>query len=144
MQLMKMMAKSDPRQRPPMIVFKESEVIPFELVERAPIPSDCSPTLDNSALKECTRDSIRWHVNRKFDIGITATEGRAKGIYKINTKFIIDSTGEIVNIEIESDSQLLSDEAYRVISSISTMRPGMHEGNPIHVTYTLPITLSVQ
>ena len=141
--LMKKLAKSDPRHRPPMIDFKEEEPIPFELVERAPIAAGCTADMENKELKDCTRNSIRWHVNRKFNTGIMAAEGQSSGMHKLYARFIIDTNGEIVNVVIEGDSQLLNDEAYRVISSFPTLKPASHKGKAINVKYTLPITLQI-
>lgn len=126
------------------IEINESELIPFELIEKIPITSDCNSKLEKEELRKCVQKSIVMHVNKKFNADLASTLGLAPKIHKINTTFIIDKNGEIVNVHSEGSHPDLNNEAERVISILPIMKPGMKDGKAIYVKYTFPIQFKVE
>ncbi|WP_310555987.1 energy transducer TonB [Flavobacterium sp.] len=63
------------------------------------------------------------------------------GILKVS--FVIEVSGKIGDIKIIKDlGSGTSEEAIRVISKSKLWTPGQHEGNPVRVLFTLPITVA--
>jgi periplasmic protein TonB len=56
-------------------------------------------------------------------------------------RFFINTNGSISNISIlKSSSDLLSEEAIRVVKSLPNWEPALEEGIPIRTAYTVPIS----
>lgn len=127
-----------------MIKIEESDIHPFDLIENIPITSECNPKWKKEKLFKCVQKSIIMHVNRKFNADLASTLGLAPKIHKIITTFIIYKNGEIVNINSTGSHPSLNNEATRVISSLPNMKPGIKDGKPINVRYTLPIQFKVE
>jgi protein TonB len=126
------------------IEIDESEIYPFALIENIPITTDCNPKWKKEKIFECVQKSITMHVNRKFNADLASTLGLSPKIHKIITTFIIDKNGEIVNINSTGSHPTLNNEATRVISILPKMKPGMKDGKPVNVKYTLPIQFKVE
>ena len=122
----------------------ESDIHPFSLVENIPMTSDCNPKWKKEKIFKCVQKSITMHVNRKFNVDLASTLGLAPKIHKIITTFIIYKNGEIVNINSTGSHPTLNKEATRVISILPKMKPGMKDGKPVSVKYTLPIQFKVE
>lgn len=126
------------------IEINDSEIIPFDLIDNIPVTTDCNPKWEKEKLRKCFQNSITTHVNRKFNIDLASNLGLAPKIHKIITTFIIDKTGEIVNVHSEGSHSILNNEAARVISILPKMKPGMKDGKVVNVKYTLPIQFKVE
>jgi len=126
------------------IEIDESDILPFALVENIPMTSDCNPKWKKEKIFNCVQKSITMHVNRKFNADLASNLGLSPKIHKIITTFIIDTNGEIVNINSTGSHPTLNNEAARVISILPKMKPGMKDGKPANVKYTLPIQFKVE
>lgn len=79
------------------------------------------------------------HVGKNFQI--PRVYDSVKG--KIITTFIVEKTGELVEIKIiKSLFETLDEEAIRVIKSYGKWKPGMQRGQNVRVLYSLPISLA--
>jgi TonB family protein len=72
-------------------------------------------------------------------------KARKKNIQgKVVVKFVIDEDGNVVNSQIiKSVDKTLDEEALRVIKSMSKWKPGMLNGKPVKVYYTLPVSFRI-
>lgn len=70
---------------------------------------------------------------------------RSRGIQgRVITKFVIEKDGSITDVQVlSSPHALLSAEAVRVLGKSPKWLPGIQEGNPVRVAYTLPLTFSL-
>lgn len=60
---------------------------------------------------------------------------------KVNTFFIIDTTGKVQDIRIfRSTDSIFNNEAISVIQKMPTWIPGKDKGKPVKISYTLPVT----
>ena len=83
------------------------------------------------------------HINRKFNAGLAAELPPKR--YTIIVKFIINKSGEIVNIESSgSGYPKLDNEATRAINLLPKFTPGMIDNKTINTRYSLPISFSIQ
>jgi len=126
------------------IEIMESEIQPFELVEKIPITKNCKPKLKPEKLKKCVQKSIRMHFAKKFNTDIAAMLGLTTGTYKIETQFIINEKGRIINIEAKSNILEMKEEAIRVINLLPQMIPGEKNNHPVNVKYKLPFTFRIE
>ena len=57
-------------------------------------------------------------------------------------RFIVSQDGRVTDAEIvrSSGNELLDNESLRVVASMEGWKPGMKDGHPVSVYYTLPIT----
>lgn len=61
---------------------------------------------------------------------------------RVVCQFIVNKDGSVSDVEVvrSGGHELLDNEAVRVISMMPTWKPGMQEGQPIRVRYTIPVT----
>lgn len=60
---------------------------------------------------------------------------------KVYVRFMVDTSGEIKDATVlKSIDPLLDAEALRLVSSLPKWKPAKHNGVPVNVYYTLPIT----
>lgn len=56
-------------------------------------------------------------------------------------QFIVGTDGSITNARVvRSVNQYLDKEALRVVSVMPRWKPGMQDGKPVRVRYTVPVT----
>lgn len=122
---------------------KVSDDNSFVLVDKAPIYPGCDEDLDNEALKRCFEMKVLQHVSRKFKF---PEEARNQGIQgKIYVYFIIEKDASIDIIEISRSTHPLLDlEAIRVVSLISQIKPASQDGEPVRMSFTLPINAKLE
>ncbi|WP_204346920.1 hypothetical protein [Psychroserpens algicola] len=122
---------------------KETEV-PFVVVENVPIYKGCDDKLSNAQLKKCMSDKIGRLVGTEFDSGLASRLGLPPGKVRIITTFKIDKEGKVINIQARAARRELEKEAKRVIALIPDLeKPGIHKGEPVVVSYSLPIVFAV-
>lgn len=77
---------------------------------------------------------------------VSAWERGVSGL--VYVEFVVDTAGQMVDIKIKrSIGGGCDEEALRVINLIAATNswtPGMHEGRPVRVTFTMPITFALE
>ena len=59
---------------------------------------------------------------------------------KVHVQFVIDKTGKVTDVvAVRGVDKSLDKEAVRVIKSMPAWKPGMKDGAPVKVKYTIPI-----
>ena len=59
---------------------------------------------------------------------------------KVFVQFVIDKTGKVTNVTaVRGVEKSLDKEAVRVIKSMPKWKPGIKDGQPVKVKYTIPI-----
>ncbi|MGW9685125.1 TonB family protein [Flagellimonas sp. 2504JD1-5] len=112
--------------------------VPFAVVEEVPIFPGC----ENAADKEkCSLEKITEHIRKNFKYPEEAQKQGIQG--KVNVIFDIDSEGHISNIRKRGPHKLLEDEAERIISKLPKMIPGKHQGRPVNVPFSIPISFKL-
>jgi TonB family protein len=87
------------------------------------------------ALRKFMAMSVRYPV-----------EALQKGIMgKVFVSFVIDEEGNVTNIKIAKGvHKSLDQEAIRVVKLMGRWKPGIHDGKPVKVSYTVPINFNMQ
>ncbi len=59
--------------------------------------------------------------------------------------FVVDETGRVKDVDVKKRVHpFLDKEALRVVKAMPLWKPGKHEGKPVAVTFTLPISFKLQ
>ena len=118
--------------------FSYVEPIPFAEVEHVPVFPDCENDADT---RGCFFENMRKHIRKHFNYPQEAQERGIQG--RVNTMFIIDEVGNIIDAKFRGPDSLLTNEAERIISRLPKMQPGQHKGQKVQVAFSIPITFKL-
>ena len=129
----------------PLISFGQSETennveVPFNVINNVPVYPGCK----GSELKKrkCMSEKIAKFVERKFNTDIAADLGLT-GRQRISVIFKIDTLGNITGVRARAPHPRLEKEAVRVINLLPKMKPGIKNGKPVIVPYSIPMIFQV-
>ncbi|WP_435414003.1 energy transducer TonB [Polaribacter aestuariivivens] len=117
--------------------------VPFVMIEDAPIFKGCEG-LSKEENKLCFDKKMKQFVQRNFDADLASELGLRAGKYKIQTQFLIDDKGNVVDIKIRAPHKQLEKETNDLIKKLPKFTPGKQRNKPVRVRYTLPIAFSVE
>lgn len=118
------------------------EDIPFILIENVPVYPGCKG--NNTELKKCFTKKITQYFGSKFDVGLATELGLSEGKKRLYVVFRIDRKGKVTNVKARGPHKRLETEVVSIISSLPKMIPGKQRGNPVGVSYSIPITFEVK
>lgn len=119
------------------------ETVPFTSVQKAPVFAGCEG-LSEEENRACLDKKMKRLVQRYFDADLANELGLKSGKHRINTEFVIDKSGQLIDIRIRAPHPRLKKEAKRVLHKIPKFTPGMQQNTPVKVRYQLPISFMVQ
>ena len=71
-----------------------------------------------------------------------AIDGQIEG--RVIVQFVVDKTGKVGNIQVvRSIDKLLDQAAIDVVRALPAWKPGMQNGQPVNVRYTLPVSFKL-
>ena len=71
-----------------------------------------------------------------------AIDGQIEG--RVVVQFVVDKTGKVGNIQVvRSIDKLLDQAAIDVVRALPAWKPGMQNGQPVNVRYTLPVSFKL-
>ena len=117
-------------------------VISEELAETPVIYPGCEGT--NEEIRACNRKSYTEFLLNEFDDEIAKEANLEAGEYKISTLFHVDKTGKVYALRVTAPNQSLETEMKRVIAKVPQVTPATNGGEPVDVTFLLPITFVVK
>ncbi len=95
-------------------------------------------------LKEVFNKKMKEFVIKNFDVSITENLGLRKGKKRAYTRFMIDSTGNVTNVQIRAPHLKLKKYIGKMLEKLPKFYPGENNGKKVNVRYTLPITFMVE
>ncbi|TXD49868.1 energy transducer TonB [Polaribacter sp. IC073] len=119
------------------------ETVPFINIEDAPVFKGCEG-LSKEENKRCFDKKMKEFVQRNFNTSLANELGLYSGIHKIQTQFLIDDKGNVVDIKIRAPHKQLENEAARLIKKLPKFTPGKQRNRPVKVRYVLPIAFRVE
>lgn len=118
------------------------ETVPFILIQNAPVFKGCEG-LSKEENKKCFDKKMNKFVQRHFDPSIANDLGLNSGKYRIQTQFIIDDKGNVVDIKIRAPHNRLKKQTQELIEKLPKFTPGKQRNRSVKVRYTLPISFLV-
>jgi len=123
---------------------QEVDEVPFGTVEHVPVYPGCEHLKENVDLKNCMSDKVARFVSKKIKKRVLSSN-LSNGKKRIFVGFKINTSGEIIDIQVRGPSRTAEREAKRVINLLPKMvSPGIVEGQPVIVPYSLPIIFEVK
>jgi hypothetical protein len=125
---------------------KGEDVIPFDSPAEGFTPAispNCEQDTDLETLKKCVSREIVMHVQRKFDIEPAIDLGLS-GRFRISVRFIIDTSGQIINIEAEGAHPIMNESAINSIASLPKFTPAQSEGKSVNMEYRMPVVFQIE
>ncbi|MEM7185666.1 MAG: energy transducer TonB [Bacteroidota bacterium] len=117
-------------------------IVPFPETDTPPLLLACSSIVDPEEAKKCVSRTVQKHVQRKFNTGL-AVELGLEGKIRIDVAFVIDTTGQVINITSTGAHDALNKSATQAIGSLPVFIAGLKDGEPVNVSYKLPILFQV-
>lgn len=124
-------------------IIEDIKEFTIENIQEVPVFPGCEKEKTNEAKKACMSKKINYFVNKKFDTSLGVNLG-LEGVNRVYVLFKIDKQGNVVDVQARSTHPKLKQEGERVLNQLPSMQPGKHNGNPVGVIYTLPITFQIQ
>ena len=121
-------------------VNKNTENIPFAVIEQIPLFPECEKT-ERSEQLSCFNNKISEHIVKHFRYPKYALNNNIQG--RVLVQFIINKEGKVEKITTRGPHPLLEEEAFRIISRLPKMKPGMQKGKPVKVKYAIPINFKL-
>lgn len=112
------------------------------MIENAPVFKGCEG-LSKEENKLCFEKKMNKFVQRNFDAQLANEIGLHSGKYRISKQFVIDDTGNVVDIQIRAPHFRLKKEMQELIEKLPKFTPGMQRNKAVNVKYTLPISFRV-
>lgn len=123
--------------------FQVTQILDFREAEKRPAKDstavfDVEPKFCGGGLMEFRR----W-VAETVRFPPEALEKKIRG--RVVVSFVVDSEGSVTSVKVlQSPSPILSDEVERVLSSAPGWSPGMTNGEPVPVEFTLPVDFNFE
>ena len=124
------------------VIDEGSEIVPFISIQNAPVFKGCEG-LTKEENKKCFDKKMKRFVQRNFDVELANEIGLNAGKYKIQTQFIINDKGNVVDIKIRAPHSKLKTETQELIEKLPKFTPGKQSNKAVKVRYTLPISFLV-
>lgn len=84
----------------------------------------------------------KW-INDNMQYPAVAAEEGVQG--RVIVEFVVSKTGSIENVKVlRGPHASLNEEAMRVVKKMPAWNPGRNNGQPVKVTYVLPVTFKLQ
>ena len=120
---------------------RELAEVAFAEIENVPVYPGCKGS--NLKKRECLSEKIKNFVVKNFNTEIVKNLG-LDGIQRVAVIFKIDKSGNIISVRARGPHPRIEQEAVRVINLLPKMEPGLQNGKPVIVPYSLPIIFAVQ
>ncbi len=111
--------------------------------DRLPVFAGCKVKFSNSKLRNCFQQKLLKYVSENFEYPDEAKYKGAQGKLYIN--FVIEKDGRTDQLKIVRPIHFSIDfEAIRMLSEVPKMKPAMKGGQPVRMSFTLPINTKLE
>lgn len=88
-------------------------------------------------------DALRSYIAQSIIYPRTAAKNKEQG--RVFVQFVVETDGRISNVKIARGvSPDLNAEAIRVVKRMPSWSPGLKDGKPVRVSFTMPINFRLQ
>ena len=116
--------------------------VPFTVLEDVPMFPNCID-VERSEGRNCFMQEMNNHIKLNFRYPKKANKNKIQG--RVTVMFLINYEGyvEITKIVAQEGTELLAEEAERIIKLLPKFKPGMFKGEPVDVMYAQPIVFKL-
>ena len=120
---------------------KRTEGVPFDVVEKIPSFLSCEESDLDSV--DCFNYEMQKHIVNNFIYPKKALKKGLEGDFEI--RFTIDTNGKVSNMDVSgtNNSEILKQEARRIVSLLPQFVPGEHKGRKTAVSYSFPMSFTL-
>lgn len=122
----------------------QNQATVFSEVDVAPIYEDCKSVTDEVERRRCTSIAVSEFVNANFNLDVAKSLDLNGETQRVFTKFIIDTSGKVKDINVRAKHPELKKETIRVLNLLPQFVPGEQNGKPVNVAYSLPINFTLK
>ena len=123
---------------------EEEEPVPvvkpdvYKVVDQMPTFGDCE-----AGDKQCSFKAVIAYFSENLKYPEEAETAGTEGT--VNTSFIIDTEGNVTDVQIlQGIGGGCDEEAVRLLTEMPVWTPGMHEGEAVKVSYELPVRFQMR
>ncbi len=88
-------------------------------------------------------NALSSHIAKNMVYPKSAADNGIQG--RVFIRFVVTETGAVDKVEVlKGVDPLLDKEAVRVVKTLKDFKPGLKNGKPVAVSYTLPIAFNLQ
>ena len=137
-------APAPPPPPPPPPPMPKSNVEEIYLrAEQMPRFQGCAGITDQAAAKACSEQALFGFLRKQLHYPPIAKENGIQGT--VTLQFVVEKDGSISDLVVARGQPAgLSEEAVRVTELMPDWEPGMQNGQPVRVKFTLPIRFKLQ
>ena len=117
----------------------ELETIEIDELSEVPVYPGCEDIRNKT---KCLQENIQRHIVRNFKYPKEAKKNKIQG--RVFVQFIVGTGGYVDIIKTRGPNDLLEKEAQRIISLLPKFKPGILNGKPVRVPFSMPIIFRLQ
>ena len=117
----------------------ELETIEIDELSEVPVYHGCENIINKT---KCLQENIQRHIVRNFKYPKEAKKNKIQG--RVFVQFIVGTGGYVDIIKTRGPDDLLEKEAKRIISLLPKFKPGILNGKPVRVPFSMPIIFRLQ
>ena len=117
----------------------ELETIEIDELSEVPVYPGCENIRNKT---KCLQENIQRHIVRNFKYPKEAKKNKIQG--RVFVQFIVGTGGYVDIIKTRGPDDLLEKEAERIISLLPKFKPGILNGKPVRVPFSMPIIFRLQ
>lgn len=117
-------------------------VIVETLADTPVVYPGCTGTTEE--IRACSIKKFKSHLKNNFNSDLANNLDLEEGEYKIRAIIKIDETGNASVIKVDAPKTELEKEVVRLIDKLPQMTPATKNGEPVNVSFVLPLNFKVE
>lgn len=108
----------------------------INMVDTPPLNKSC---LDSKEQKFCFSSWISNYINTNFNFKTVEKELEPDYTYKSIVAFVIDKSGNFIDIKIDAPHKIIVAELLRLMKSLPQVKPAQVDNHAVAISYKLPV-----
>lgn len=121
---------------------KNSDDTSFKKIQKVPVFPGCRG--NSKRLKKCFNKKMVKHLSKKFNTELANELELPLGITKLILIFKIDKSGAPTDFDVKAPHEKLKKEGVRVLKLLPKFEPGLSDGKPVSVKFSIPMQIMVE
>lgn len=117
-------------------------VLAEELADTPVIYPGCAGSAEE--VRACNRESFIAFIKSEFNKNLAPNLNLGEGDYEIKSIIHIDGSGKISTLKVVAPHKALEAEMVRVIGKAPKVTPAIKAGEPVAISFVLPVNFKVQ